>query len=103
ASRERQRRDQEIDDERRERQAKDALRGKRRRELEADDERREQQAKNAFRQRHRRQQSSSLYAAALRDEFPSESYHGRMDNVCQRYNALHFKEECTSDRHDEFK
>ncbi|CAF0907424.1 unnamed protein product [Rotaria sordida] len=26
-----------------------------------------------------------------------------MDNICQHCTALHFKEECTSDRHDEFK
>ncbi|CAF1168023.1 unnamed protein product [Rotaria sordida] len=103
ASRERQRRQQETDEERRERQEKNASREKRRREQETDDEQLERQVKNAFRQRRRRQQSSSLYAAALRDEFPSESYHGRMDNICQHCNALHFKEECTSDRHDEFK
>jgi flagellar biosynthesis GTPase FlhF len=103
ASREKQRRDQETDDERLERQVKDVSRAKRRREQETDDERLERQMKKALHQRRRRQRSSSLYAAALRDEFPHESYHGRMDNVCQHCNALHFKGECTSDRNDEFK
>ncbi|CAF1394809.1 unnamed protein product [Rotaria sordida] len=103
ASRARQRRQQETGEERRERQLKNASRERQRRQQETDDEQLERQVKNAFRQRRRRQQSSSLYAAALRDEFPAEIYHGRMDNICQHCNALHFKEECTSDRHDEFK
>ncbi|CAF5057515.1 unnamed protein product, partial [Rotaria sp. Silwood1] len=103
ASRKKERRDQETDDKRLERQVKHASRAKRQRDQETDDERLERQVKNAFRQRRRRQRSPSLYTVALRDEFPAESYHGRMDNVCQHCNALHFKEECTSDTHDEFK
>ncbi|CAF4074563.1 unnamed protein product, partial [Rotaria sordida] len=69
---------------RRERQVKDASRAKRRRNEETDDEQRERQVKNAFHQHqhHHRQRSSSLYVAALRDEFPAESYYGTMDSPC---------------------
>ncbi|CAF3852662.1 unnamed protein product [Rotaria sp. Silwood1] len=94
---------QQSEEEKQGRRRKIASRAKKRREQETDDERRERQSEDTFRHRHRQQRSSSLYAPALRDEFPPESYHGTMDNVCQHCNALHFKEECTSDRHDEFK
>ncbi|CAF1562168.1 unnamed protein product, partial [Rotaria sp. Silwood1] len=84
------RREQETDDERLERQAKNASRERKRREEETNDERLARQPKNGFRQRHRRHQNSSLYGVALRDEFPPESCHGRMDSICQDCNALHF-------------
>ncbi|CAF3639570.1 unnamed protein product [Rotaria socialis] len=57
---------------------KNSSQAKRQREQKTDDEQLEQQVKNAFRQRRRRQRSPSLYAIALRDEFPAESYHGRI-------------------------
>ncbi|CAF3714643.1 unnamed protein product [Rotaria socialis] len=70
--------DQETDDKQLERQMKNSSQAKRQREQKTDDEQLEQQVKNAFRQRRRRQRSPSLYAIALRDEFPAESYHGRI-------------------------
>ncbi|CAF4536877.1 unnamed protein product [Rotaria sp. Silwood2] len=91
---------QESEQETQECRRQNARREKRRREQETDDERHERQVKDTIRHRHGRQRSSSLYAVALQNEFPPESYHGRMDKVCRHCNDLHFNDECASDRQE---